>query len=148
MCFFFNSLEECEEKLKKLKIKWPTSHKITQAVTEMTNSGIFNEEDIMDWEDKEEDEKMWIHCQSYWNKIFKKRKCFNNLKPKQHGFEGAANIDELPIKETTCDEIKQRLQEVANSALADKEHIQQMSTTTEELFIIIKKTAITNRYIS
>ena len=53
----FNSLEECEEKLKKLKIEWTTSHKITHTVTEMTNSGIFNEEYIMDWEDKEGDEK-------------------------------------------------------------------------------------------
>ena len=93
----------------------------------------------MDWEDKEESDKTWRHCQDYWNKIFKKRKRFSNLKPKQHGFEGAANINELSIEETECNDIKQRLQDVANAATADKEHIQQMSTTTEELLIIIKK---------
>ena len=137
---FFNSLEDCEDKLKKLKIEWPISHKIVHAVTEMTNSGVFNEDDIMDWEDKLEADKTWVHCQSYWNKIYKKRKRFNNLnKPKQHGYEGAANVNEQPPNSMNREELGGHLRDIAEAATADKEHIQQMSSAQDELLFIIKK---------
>lgn len=136
---FFNSLDECEKKLKALEIEWPISHKITHAVTQMTTSGVFTEDDIMDWEDKVEADKTWVHCQTYWNKIFKKRKRFNNLKPKQHGFEGAANVEERPPNEMSREELSQSLRDISEAATADKEHIQQMSTTTDEMLFIVKK---------
>lgn len=136
---FFNALEDCEDKLRKLKIEWPISHKIGHAVTEMTNSGVFNEDDIMDWEDKPEDDKTWVHCQAYWNRIYKKRKRFNNLKPKQHGFEGAANVTEHQQTNMSREELSEHLSEISEAATADKEHIQQMSGAADDLLIIIKK---------
>ena len=137
---FFNSLEDCEDKLKKLKIEWPISHKIVHAVTEMTNSGVFNEDDIMDWEDKVEADKTWVHCQAYWNKIYKKRKRFNNLnKPKQHGYEGAANVNEQPPNTMNREELGEHLRDLTEAATADKEHIQQMSSAQDELLFIVKK---------
>ena len=136
---FFGSLDECEDQLAKLKIEWPISHKITHAVTEVTNSGIFSEDDIMDWEDKPEVDKTWVHCQTYWNKIHKKRKRFTKTKPKQLGFEGAANIEEQPPDDMQREELNQHLRDIAEAATADKEHIQQMSSTTDELLFIVKK---------
>jgi hypothetical protein len=88
---------------------------------------------------KADADNTWVHCQTYWNKIYKKRKRYNNLKPKQHGFEGAANVEEKPPDDMQREELNQHLRDIAEAATADKEHIQQMSSTTDELLFIIKK---------
>ena len=141
---FFNSLEDCKEKLTKMKIEWPLSHKITHAVTEIANSGVFSEDDVMDWEEKDEDDKTWVHCQAYWNKIYKKRKRYSNLKPKQQGYESAANVNKSPPDKMQREELNENFRNIAEAATADKEHIQQMSVATDELLAIVKKTTNTN----
>ena len=124
-----------EELLLDYGITWPTSMKITQVIDQMYASNVFSEDDMMDWEDKDDDEKTWIHLQSYFKRKWTKKRRYRGDTPKDHGF--AANVEE---RETDAmDRLGTNLREVATAATADKEHIQQMSTQNDDLLNIVKK---------
>ena len=124
-----------EELLLDYDITWPTSMKITQVIDQMYASNVFSEDNMMDWEDKDDDEKTWIHLQSYFKKKWTKKQRYRGDKPKDHGFAG--NIKERENEAMDC--LGTNLREVATAATADKEHIQQMSTQNDDLLDIVKK---------
>ena len=57
----------------------------------------------------------------------------------RHGFESAANIEEKKANEENDNHFEQQLSDIAIAATADKEHIQQMTNSTEDLLKIIKE---------
>ena len=59
---YFAKLEKEQVKLKAMKITWDDTQKVTQAVEEMYNSNIFNELQLMDWENKDDINKTWTNC--------------------------------------------------------------------------------------
>ena len=124
-----------EELLLDYGITWPTSMKITQVIDQMYASNVFSEDDMMDWEDKDDDEKTWIHLQSYFKRKWTKKRRYRGDTPKDHGF--AANVEER--ENDAMDRLGTNLHEVATAATADKEHIQQMSTQNEKLLQVVKK---------
>ena len=126
-----------EELLNEFDIEWPTSMKIMQAVNEMYDSNQFSEKDMMDWEDKASAEKTWVHLQTYFNALWTKKQRYGGTSPRNHGFESAANISE--VTESSEARMATNLMEVARAATADKEHIQQMSNTADDLLTIVKK---------
>ena len=141
---FFTKLDKLEIELNELDIEWPTSMKITQAVKQMYESNQFENRDMRDWERKPAEDKTWVHCQSYFTTLFNDNKRFGDAAGNKHGFESAANVKEErvepeaaptdPFTEELCD----GLREVAIAATADKEHIQQMTSTNEDLLKIVK----------
>ena len=135
----FTKLDKLEIELSELDIEWLTSMKITQAVKHMYESNQFENQDMRDWERKPAADKTWVHCQSYFTTLFNDNKRFGDTAGYKHGFESAANIKEqkqqnkekpaVGFTEEFCD----GLREVAIAATADKEHIQQMTSTNEDL---------------
>ena len=135
---YFVKLDKLEEELSnEFDIEWPTSMKIMQAVNEMYDSNQFSEKDMMDWEDKEAADKMWIHLQTYFNALWTKKQRYGGTSLRNHGYESAANVSEA--KDSSEDQMASNLREVARAATADKEHIQQMSDTADDLLTIVKK---------
>ena len=139
---FFTKLDKLETELAELDIEWPTSMKITQAVKQMYESSQFENRDMRDWERKPAADKTWVHCQAYFTTLYNDNKRFGDAAGNKHGFESAANIREQKEKEkangTFTEELCDGLREVAIAATADKEHIQQMTSTNEDLLKIVK----------
>ena len=139
---FFNKLDKLEVDLDELDIEWPTSMKITSAVKQMYQSNQFEQRDMRDWEKKPAADKTWVHCQAYFTALFNDNKRFGDAAGTKHGFESAANIKEAEEKSNTTkmtNELCDNLREVAIAATADKEHIQQMTSTNEDLLKIVKE---------
>jgi len=139
---FFNKLDKLEVDLDELDIEWPTSMKITSAVKQMYQSNQFEQRDMRDWEKKPAADKTWVHCQAYFTALFNDNKRFGDAAGTKHGFESAANINEAEEKNSTTkmtNELCDNLREVAIAATADKEHIQQMTSTNEDLLKIVKE---------
>ena len=135
---YFVKLDKLEEELlNEFDIEWPTSMKIMQAVNEMYDSNQFEERDMMDWEDKDAAEKTWVHLQTYYNALWMKKQRYGGTSPRNHGYERAANVSK--VTDSSEARMANNLMEVARAATADKEHIQQMSDTADDLLTIVKK---------
>ena len=90
------------------------------------------------------EEKTWVHCQKYFTNLFNNNKRFGDTAGNKHGYESATNVKEKPSTEDTkknddfnevlCD----NLREVAIATTTDKEHMQQMTTSNEDLLTIVK----------
>ena len=139
---YFAKLDKIEDELDELDIEWPTSIKITQAVNQMYASNQFEKREYREWEKKPREEKTWVHCQAFFTGLFNDNKRFGDAAGNKHGFESAANADERQKDNTTINinaEIVNNIREVAIAATADKEHIQQMTSTNEDLLKIVKE---------
>ena len=139
---YFARLDKMEEELDELDIEWPTSIKITQAVNQMYASNQFEKREYREWEKKPREDKTWVHCQAFFTGLFNDNKRFGDAAGNKHGFESAANVDEKNKDETIINinaDIVNNIREVAIAATADKEHIQQMTTTNEDLLKIVKE---------
>ena len=63
---YFVKLDHFEEKFKRdYNIKWPITMKTNRAVNEISNNEQFEARDMMEWEDKDDQDKTWVCCQSY-----------------------------------------------------------------------------------
>ena len=71
--------------------------------------------------------------------LFAKHKSFSNATGSRHRFDSIANIDEAPTKDSDTEYLQQQLSDIALAATADKEHIQQMLTVTNDLLALIKQ---------
>ena len=85
-----------------------------------------------------------MHYQAYFIALFNDNKRFGDAAGNKHGFESAANVEEkeknseddtTKLTEELCD----NLREVAIAATADKEHLQQMTSTNEDLLKVVKE---------
>ena len=74
-------------------INWDDTQKVTQAVEEMYNIHIFDEIQLMEWEDKAENDKMWENCKNIFKEYYQSKKHFGSTQPANHGFESAANLN-------------------------------------------------------
>ena len=52
-----------------MDVIWDDTQKSTQAVDEMYNSDMFNEQQLMGWEDKFETNKTWNNCKIFFKSI-------------------------------------------------------------------------------
>ena len=100
---------------------------------------------MRDWERKPPDDKTWVHCQAYFTQLYNDNKRFGSAAGNKHRFESAANVKESTqrnveesVHNSFTDELCDGLKEVAVAATADKEHIQQMTNTNEDLLAIVK----------
>ena len=118
------------------------TQKITQAVDEMYNSGMFTMDQLIDWEDKLEIDKAWVHCQSYYNELYTKLQRYNKARPSAHGFESAANVGEKWMNDNA--DLKTFLCGLEEATRADNEHIQQMSSTNGTMVDLCQQQAESN----
>ena len=73
---YFTKLEKEQLKLKAMKITWDDTQKVTQAVEEMYNSNIFDEIQLMEWENKDDIDKTWTNCKQFFKENYKTKKTF------------------------------------------------------------------------
>ena len=131
MSIYLVKLYKEQERMKKIIIIWDDSQKITQNVGKMYNIGLFNMDDMIDWEDKDNVEKTWFHWQEYYTKLYSNKKHYNKVKAKNHGFENAENVGEAWTN--LDDDLRLFLEVLEEAVRDDKEHIQHMSATNETM---------------
>ena len=92
---YFTKLEKEQVKPKAMGINWDDTQKVTQAVKEMYNIQIFDEIQLMEWEDKAETEKTWETYNKFFKDYYQAKKRFGITQKTNHGFESAANLNEV-----------------------------------------------------
>ena len=137
---FFSNLDRLEDELADdYNIEWTTDLKILAAVMEMYTSGIFDRKEMMAWEDKEEEDKTWVHCQNYFGNLWTQYERFGGPSTRAHGYGESANQMDETTPNTPGDVLVEAMKEVAVAATADKEHIQQMTAATDDLVGVVKR---------
>ena len=91
---------------------------------------------MINWEDKENVDKTWLRCQSYYTKPYTKHKRYNNTKAKICGFESTENIGKAWMK--SDDDIRSFLEGIEEAMRADKDHIQHISVTINTMVDIFQ----------
>ena len=101
------------------------------------DSGVFNRDEMIDWEDKQAADKTWVALVAYFSKIYKKNQRYGGTTAQGHGYGKAANA----ANEQTDPGVvfQEAMKEVALAATADKEHIQQMLDTADDIIAIVKR---------
>ena len=94
---YFSKLEKEQVKLKAMKITWDDTQKVTQAVEEMYNSNIFDELQLMEWENKDDIDKTWTNRKHLFKESYKTKKRFGSTQPTV--YESAANLNEVHKEE-------------------------------------------------
>ena len=94
--------------------------------------------EMITWEDKDTDNKTWVALQEYFTKIYQKNQRYGGTSAQGHGYReavhGAAEKEQHP-----GNIFKEAMKEVALAATADKEHIQQMLDTADDILTIVKQ---------
>ena len=94
---------------------------------------------MIHWEDRDYQDKTWVHFQSYFKTLWTQKTRYGSGSPRKHGFsDSAANISN-ELTKTSEGRLSINLCEMAVAATSDKEHIQQMSNTADELLAVVKK---------
>ena len=52
-----------------MDVIWDDTQKVTQSVDKMYNSEMFDEQQLMEWEDKIKTDKMWTTCKTFFKSI-------------------------------------------------------------------------------
>ena len=134
--FFFYKLDTLEEKMMNTyKVEWPITIKMKHATNELGNSKQFTEEEFMTWEHKDEDEKTWVALVQYFTKMWTKRRRYGKSSVSRGlGYESALEMKEREEEHRGEAQLNlsNNLREMALAATADKEHIQQMSTSANK----------------
>ena len=140
--------EELEEEY---DLTWEEDMRMTHVVSELAESNVFTEEELANWEDKPKNEKTYAAMVAYFTRFYDRHKKYGGAgTAKSQGFESTANLSEQG-KEELMQMIMQVLsnqKEVAEAATADKEHLQAMDDSNEELMSIIKKLNVQNEKLA
>ena len=103
-------------------INWDDTQKVTQSVEEMYNIHIFDEIQLIEWEDKAETDKTWETCKKFFKDYYQDNKRFGSTQTTNHGFESATNLNEVKNNDM---EIMERSH--------DSEQINAMANTTNSM---------------
>ena len=92
---------------------------INRAVNEISKSDQLEARDIMDWEDKDDQNKTWVYCQSYFKTLWTQKTRYGSGSPRKHGFaESAAKVSD-ELTETSEEHLSINIHEMAIAATAD-----------------------------
>ena len=138
---FFTNIKLAAQDLEdNYDIIWPEKMKLIHAVDAMYKSGSFTKAEKVGWENKDEANKTWVHLQSYFGDLWDADQKFLDLMAEKEGYgEGMNNIKEGPALAKAEGSVIDAMKEIAIAATADIEHIQQMSTTADNLLTVLKQ---------
>ena len=118
-----------EELKRDYNIEWPTTMKINHGVNEISNIEQFKARDMMDWEDDYDQDKTWVHSQSFFKKNCMRKTRYGSGSPLKHGIaESAANVRN-EITKNLEERLSINLCKMAIADTEDKDKIQQISNT-------------------
>ena len=115
-----------------MDVIWDDTQKSTQAVDEMYNSDMFNEQQLMEWEEKTETDKTCTNCKTFFKKFYQLKKRYSNARPGKHWSESAVNVSEW--EHTNNYEAIEYLERPH-----DSEQINQMATATNTMVEICQQ---------
>ena len=124
---YFHELEKTKKKLNLWNIITDDSQVVVQAVDAMYASDLFTEEEMIGWENKPENDKTWINCQTYFKEKYENRKRYNEAKAKRSGYHSANNVSEDE------DGLKEMFEGLAESLEADKESMNMMTQNQDTM---------------
>ena len=114
-----------------MAIKWDETQNITQAVDKIYNSSLFDEKQMMSWEDKYDVNKTWGACKMFLKRYYELKKRYSNAKPGRIGFKSAVNVADK--SKIVINELKNFLDGLSDSTRADKEQMNQMTSTNKAM---------------
>eukprot|EP00956_Cyclotella_meneghiniana_P033360 scaffold95325_cov36-Cyclotella_meneghiniana.AAC.1 len=77
---FFKAMEDAQWKAEKWGVETSTQEMVNHAAAQMEDSGIFENNFLMDWEDKAEHEQTWNALKDYFTKEYRKIQRFSKTK--------------------------------------------------------------------
>ena len=75
-----------------MAIKWDDTQKVIQDIDKMYNSSLFDEKQMMEWEDKDDFNRTWGACMMFFKKYYEFKKRYSNARPAMMGFKSAVNV--------------------------------------------------------
>ena len=93
---FLSNLQKLQETLEdEYGIEWPEDMPMTHVVAKFCDSDIFTQEEMMEWEDKPEEEQTYAAMATYFKCVYDKYARFGSAKsPTTQGFDSAHNVTE------------------------------------------------------
>ena len=117
---FFKDMEDAQWKAEKWGVETSTQEMVNHAVAQMEDSGLFEDNFLMDWEEKEEHEQTWNTMKTYFTKEYRKIQRYSKTK---RVFESANNVEEAPGGQDVSD----FFEELRKDAIVGNEQINQMT---------------------
>ena len=124
-------MDKEQERLKKMEIKWDDTQKFTQDIDKMYNSSLFDEKHMMEWDYKDDVNKTWGACKMFFKKYYELKKRYINAKTDRMGFKSAVNVADK--SKIVINELKNFLDGLSDSTRADKEQMNQMTSTNKAM---------------
>lgn len=118
---FFKDMEDAQWKAEKWGVDTSTQEMVNHAVSQMEDSGLFEDNFLMDWEEKEEHEQTWETMKTYYTKEYRKIQRYSKTK---RVFESANNIEEAAGGQ----DVSNFFEELRKDAIVGNEQINQMTT--------------------
>eukprot|EP00956_Cyclotella_meneghiniana_P023661 scaffold46524_cov44-Cyclotella_meneghiniana.AAC.1 len=77
---FFKDMEDAQWKAEKWGVDTSIQEMVNHAVAQMEDSGLFEDNFLMDWEEKEEYEQTWNAMKTYFTKEYRKMQRYSKTK--------------------------------------------------------------------
>ena len=140
---FLSNVQKLNEQLEdEHGIDWADDMRMTHLVSELCHNEVFTEEEMMNWEDKPDEEQTYVAMVAHFKSAYDTHAMFGSAKsPTAQGYDSANNVTDQQNEDLLqlMLQLLSNQKEVAEAATADKEHLQAMSDSNSELLEIIKK---------
>ena len=124
---FFKKHDKLQEKWGKAGVLVDNTDKMDVVETHVQASGYFTKSDVKEWNIKNEADKTWANYKAHFIEAYNydenHKEMISNA---QAGFAGN-------IQEETGEKMEMYLNNLADAATADKDHIQQLTSTNDQL---------------
>ena len=131
---YFRQLELIEKKMKRWKMEVTEGAKVVRAVGAMYASELFDEKEMMTWENKTDNQKTWAAVKKHFGDLYQDKKRYTEAKAKKTGFGSIQNVEETKTEMIQDDgELREFFDGLEDAVRMDKEHINQMASTNEAM---------------
>jgi hypothetical protein len=91
---YFKKLDLAQDAMKKAHVPCEDTAKAIQAGAQMAASGMFNELQIIEWEEKSHTDKTWANLKTYHSKLYKSKIQYSKSEARRTGFESAQALQQ------------------------------------------------------
>jgi hypothetical protein len=91
---YFKKLDLAQDAMKKAHVPCEDTAKAIQAGAQMAASGMFNELQIIEWEEKSHTDKTWANLKTYYSKLYKSKIQYSKSEARRTGFESAQALQQ------------------------------------------------------
>ena len=95
---YFKKLNIAQENMIKAHVPCKDAAKAIQARAQMAASGLFNERQIVEWEEKIHTDKTWTNLKTYYAKLYKSKMQYSKSEARRTGYENANAMQEAKTR--------------------------------------------------